>query len=211
MFSRLPKGTVPASGETQRRYLLVFQKKPTIKLGILFADGLTLVYHEARHVRFLIRDAHIAGPEWDNLVRLPKNRIAAWKGLQSLRQVTAGKSNALQASEIFRNHFRRDLHDLERLYANPHWKHAGGVGGHAWRKVTDLVSRLGEAIDHCDPSEIEAACAQLLQASHNNGRLCEKIIDLDGAIGIVTDESWHAAKSVTNETMQSARCKDSRG
>jgi hypothetical protein len=166
---------------------------------ILFADGLTLVYHEARHVRFLIRGAYVAGPEWANFVRLPKNRIEAWKGLQPLRQVAAYKQSAKEAAEIFRRHFGRDLDDLERLYANPHWKHARAVGGHAWRNVTSLVSKLGEAIDHCDPSQTEVACAQLLQATHNNGRLCEKIIDLDGVVGIITDESWHAAKTANKK------------
>jgi hypothetical protein len=176
---------------------------------ILFADGLTLVYHEARHVRFLIRDAHLARQEWDNLVSLPKNRVEAWKQLQPLRQAAVRERSAAEASEVFRNHFGRDLQDLDRLYSNPHWKHAASVGGHAWRNVTAFVSRLGEAIDRCGPPEVEAACTQLLQASHNNGKLCEKIIDLDGLVGSSADESWHAARTAS-ESMQPTRRKDSR-
>jgi hypothetical protein len=33
----------------------------------LFADGLALVYHEARHLGHLIRDRHLAPSGWERL------------------------------------------------------------------------------------------------------------------------------------------------
>src|SRR3989442_15115044 len=49
----------------------------------LLADGLALVYHEARNVRFLIRASVIPATGWEKLVALPTNRVDAWKKIQS--------------------------------------------------------------------------------------------------------------------------------
>lgn len=158
----------------------------------LFADGLTLVYHEARHVRFLIKHGHLSPTGWENLLSLPKNRVDAWNQLQSVRQAARSRSSAREATEVFQNRLGQSLEDLERLYANPNWKHARAVGRHAWRSVTAIVSSLGDAIARSDKLDIATGCASLLAASHNNGPLRQKILGLDRAVGATTDRWWQS-------------------
>jgi len=156
----------------------------------LFADGLTLVYHEARNVRFLIEKDHRSGTGWDRLVSLPKNRVEAWRALQPVREAARSKPTARDAAEVFQERFGRSLGDLAELYEDAHWRHAHAYGGHAWRTVTAQVSVLGRAIDGGDPAAIAKGQAGLLQARHNNGPLRCKITELDAAIGVATEPWW---------------------
>lgn len=50
-------------------------------LSILI-DYTTLVYHEARNVRHLLRAHHIEPNDWKYLIALPVNRNKAWEALQ---------------------------------------------------------------------------------------------------------------------------------
>ncbi len=160
----------------------------------LFVDGLTLVYHEARNVRFLIKDG-LPAVGWENLISLPRNRVEAWKELQSVRQAARSRSSARKAVEVFQERFRSSLNELELLYRNPKWKHASAYGGHAWRGVTAVVFTLGQAIDRSDQAAIDEACASLLTARHNNGTLRRKILELDHAVDATTDPWWQDAAS----------------
>ena len=144
----------------------------------LFADGLTLVYHEARNVRFLIKGDHIEREGWERLLNLPSDRVKAWKDLQSLRKAARGKLAADEVSQVFEKQFGRGLKDLATLYANQNWKHANAYGGHAWCHVTQLVVELGHALKRSDQAAINATCDALLLAKHNNGQLRNKIIEL---------------------------------
>jgi hypothetical protein len=90
----------------------------------LIADGLALVYHEARHVRFLISAAHIPGAGWEQLVSLPKNRVEAWRVIRPVRQSAASRLRAADAGRLFEACFHKTPEDLQLLYADPHWKHA---------------------------------------------------------------------------------------
>jgi hypothetical protein len=136
----------------------------------LFADGLSLVYHEARHVRFLVKADYVPAGGWERLISLPKNRVEAWKQLQPIRQAARRKSTAREAATVFQKRFGPSLKNLDQLYENANWKHASAVGGHAWRNVTAMVSALGEAIDRQDQAGIDRASADLLQARHNTGK-----------------------------------------
>jgi hypothetical protein len=156
----------------------------------VFADGLTLVYHEARHVRLLIQGGHLAAAGWESLVSLRKNRVQAWRELQTVRQDARAKATARAAAQVFEQRFGRAVEDLEKLYAHPNWKHATAVGGHAWRSVTVLVLALGHANDEGDSTAAAAQCAALLQANHNNGLLRRKIIELDNAVSATTNFWW---------------------
>ena len=157
----------------------------------LFADGLALVYHEARNVRHLFQKSDIPSAEWARLVSsLPKNRIDAWKQLQTVRQAARSSATAHDAARLFASRLGKSLNDLEVLYQDPNWKHAKAWGGHAWRDVTAIVANLGQAIDQCNLGRITAACAELLQAHHNNGPIRQKIVELDSAVGVTTDVWW---------------------
>lgn len=156
----------------------------------LFADGLTLVYHEGRNARHLIRDGHLFGSQWAKIVSLPKNRVAAWKGLQPFRHTASSRLSAYEAAQVFARRFNLSLEQLERLYENPNWKHTRRCGGNAWKQITALASNLGQVIDRNDPSGIHEAATVFLEADHNNGALRTKILELDRAIGAVTGSWW---------------------
>ncbi len=157
----------------------------------LLTDGLSLLYHEGRHVRFLIKGGYLPPTGWEKLVSLPRNRVDAWKELQSVRQAARSRSSAREAVEIFQKRFGRSVEDLDTLYGNPNWKDAKAVGGHAWRCVTAVVCNLRAAIEHSDQREIRRGSASLLAARHNTGPLQCKIVELDQAVGSTTDPWWH--------------------
>lgn len=106
---------------------------------ILLADGLAPMYHEARHVRFLISAGHLPGAGWEQLVSLPKNRVEAWRVIRPVRESAASQPRAPDAARLLAVRFRKTPEDLHLLYADPHWKHASAVGGHAWRDVASSV------------------------------------------------------------------------
>jgi hypothetical protein len=140
---------------------------PSVHPVTIFADGLALIYHEARRVRFLIKAGHLETAGWEKLVSLPKNRVPAWRELQSVRQRARTKVTAHEVARVFEQRFGRSIEDLEKLYAHPHWKHAAAVGGYAWRGVTAVVLALGHAIDAGDSAAAAAQRTALLQAHHN--------------------------------------------
>src|SRR2546426_3598538 len=75
----------------------------------LFSDVLTLVYHEARHVRFLIEAGYIMPEGWDRIVSLPRNRIEGWRTLQPVRQASRRKSTAFEVTRLFEKRFGQSL------------------------------------------------------------------------------------------------------
>jgi hypothetical protein len=158
----------------------------------LLADGLSLVYHEARNVRHLIEKGYILPAEWQRLLSsLSKDRINAWRQLQSVRHAARQCSTAHDATAVFIKRFGKNLSDLDILYQNPNWKHAKAWGGHAWRHVTSFVVNLARAIERGEVTAIMDACTNLLRAQHNNnGPLREKIVELDAVIGVSTDAWW---------------------
>jgi len=157
---------------------------------VLLVDGLTLVYHEARHVRFLIEKGYLPSEGWEQLVSLPRNRVEAWRQLQPIRKAALGASTTAHAAALFERKLRRSVEQLANLYDNSHWKHAAAVGGHAWRGVTARVLELGQAIETQDAALVIRACDALVGARHNNGLIRDKLLDLDQAISVVSDGSW---------------------
>ena len=82
----------------------------------LLADGLSLVYHEARNVRHLIEEGHILSADWQRLLSsLSKDRVNAWKQLQSVRQAARQCSTAHDAMAVFIKRFAKNLSDLEAI------------------------------------------------------------------------------------------------
>jgi hypothetical protein len=173
-------------------HVAIMDVPPTDAVKLL-ADGLTLVYHEARHVRHLVRASHLSATGWERLLSLPTNRVAAWRTLQDTRKAAAEAQTVQKAAGRFEKRFAMSLASLQDLYTNEHWKHAEGVGGHAWRGVTAAVSALRDAIEWGDAGEIEGAAQSLLRARHNNGTVRDKIAELDAAIGIQSGQWWQRA------------------
>lgn len=154
----------------------------------LLADGLALVYHEARHVRHLVRGGHLSPAGWERLLSLPTNRVEAWREIQTTRQAAAGSVDVAQAISGFEDQFRKSLADLAELYANVNWRHATAVGGHAWRAVTDTVIMLRDAVGQ--GGNIAVAADALVRSRHNNGVVREKIVGLDSALGLAICSWW---------------------
>lgn len=157
----------------------------------LYTDGLTLVYHEARHVRFLIRDRYLDPAGWDSFVSfLARGRVEAWKQIQPFREASYRKLTVVDATLVFSQRFGRDLPDLLALYGNPGWKHSSAYGGNAWRDVTQLVIDLEKALGDSSEAEIKQAGGRLIKGRHNNGQLRDKIADLDNSVGVARPNWW---------------------
>lgn len=161
----------------------------------LLADGLALIYHEARHAQHLVRAGHMSATGWERLLSLPANRVEAWRSILAVRETAADKQTAGQAAERFEHRFGKSVANLGDLYANGHWKHAAAVGGHAWRGVTAAVAALRDAIERAEAGEIEIAAQSLVTARHNNGVVREKIAELDAAIAVQTGNWWQRPAS----------------
>jgi hypothetical protein len=156
----------------------------------LFADGLALVFHEARHVRHLIKAGFVPAISWSALTMLAANRVVAWRQIQPQRMSASKEAEAAQAAAVFEARFNKGLTELSDLYRNPHWRHAAHVGGHAWLAVAAAVSALGSAIDSAGSNEISLRSEELLMAKHNNGSIAAKIVDLDQQIGSTPRSLW---------------------
>lgn len=153
-------------------------------------DGLALVYHDARHVRFLIEKGFVPAEGWDQIRSLPRNRVEAWRVIAPLRKKANETGNAEQAAALFTLHFKHSAHDLAVLFQNPNWKHAAAVGGHAWRGVTAAVANLLEMLRRGNASEISQAATTLANSNHNNGPVRGKVLALDAAIGDTPERCW---------------------
>ncbi len=156
----------------------------------LLADGLALVYHEARHVRRLVRAGHLSGNGWERLRALPANRVEAWQAVPAVREDAAKRQTAVEAVGCFERRFAKNLAELEGLYANDYWRHARAIGGHAWRRVTAAVGVLRDAIENGDGKGIASAAHALVRARHNNGNLRDKVTGLDAEVGTQTGLWW---------------------
>jgi len=156
----------------------------------LHADGLTLVYHEARHVRFLVKKGFVDKAGWQRFISLPTNRFEAWRQLQPLRRGARSAVTISEAAGQFSKYFAQDLEGLLALYSNPNWKHSAMCGGNAWRDVTQSVLDLKAALENGDQQEIRQACWRLVGADHNNGKLRDKLVELDREVGAAPDVWW---------------------
>jgi hypothetical protein len=156
----------------------------------LLADGLALVYHEARHARHLVKAGYISPAGWEHILGLPANRVEAWRTVQAVRQAAGEAENASNAAGCFEQRFKKSVDDLEELYTNPHWRHASAVGGHAWRGVAAAVSGLRDAIERAETSDVEIAAESLVAARHNNGPIRQKVKELDALIGVQSGDWW---------------------
>jgi hypothetical protein len=149
------------------------------------SDYLSLLYHEARNVRHLIKKAFLPDSDWQKLVTLPKNRSRAWKVIQKPRSQSKNSKTAQEACSVFQTRFDVGLDQLLVMFNNPNWKHARLYGGNAWANVAKHVIDLAQAIDNGNHAEAENILDTLCKARHNNGLLVDKLRDLDSSIELI--------------------------
>jgi len=147
----------------------------------LFADFVTLAFHEARNVRHLVRDGKLQKTPFRVLIDgLPADRDEAWRELQRLRAKAGGAPTAAAAEAVFRRRFSLSLEDLVKLSASQHW--AGSRrGGNKWAEIDRAVMRLRDAIDAHDHGQVAELFVFLPKMEHNTGNLGDKLKSLDEA------------------------------
>ena len=146
---------------------------------LAFADLVTLLYHEGRNVRHLVKKGHPIDPKFLSLRdRLAANRCQAWEQIQPLR-LEAGKARSYKEIElIFEQQFKLTLDDLVFLYAHPSWK-GMPCGGNAWLPIARKVKEVRDLLDSGREDEANCLMSLILEMSHNTGKVSEKLKKLD--------------------------------
>ncbi len=142
------------------------------------ADYLSLVYHEARNVRHLVRDRAVEPDLWKYLVPLPVNRDEAWRALQDVRAKARRADSAAGILQIFERRFRVSLAQLVSLYDNPAWRNQP-FGGNAWKGIAELVRDLASCLEAGRLSDADELLHTLRVARHNTGAVIDKLCRLD--------------------------------
>jgi len=145
------------------------------------ADYLTLAYHEGRNVRHLIKAGVLPPQPWRHLTTLPSNRDLAWRQMQVIRRRARSSESPASAVAVFEDHFGVSLEALMAMYQDPNWKHAKAYGGNAWAGITQLVLLLSQALERFDEAQADRLILELAAASHNTGKVAEKLRKLDAA------------------------------
>ena len=148
-----------------------------------FADILSLLYHEGRNVRHLLKNGQIdVDPSYLSLrERLAKNRYEAWAQIQSLRRRAAGSASGGEAEQVFRQWFRLTVDDLIVLFEHPGWK-GSAYGGNAWLPIAQMATKLRDLIDGRQEHEAARLVGLILDACHNTGRVRDKLENLDARL-----------------------------
>jgi len=141
-------------------------------------DLVTLVYHEGRNVRHLIRAGAIDPADWKYLVALPTKRDDAWAGLQDARRAARAEASVSGALHQFESRFHVTLDHLEELYGHAAWRNSN-CGGNAWLGITKSVRRFADCLDRSLDAEAAEAHQSLGSARHNTGSVAEKLDRLD--------------------------------
>jgi len=71
-------------------------------------DLVTLIYHEARNVRHLVRAKVVESAEWKYLIALPTNRYEAWAEMQEVRRSARLEPTAADVLQQVERRFRVD-------------------------------------------------------------------------------------------------------
>lgn len=146
---------------------------------VSFADLVTLLYHEGRNVRHLIKKGHTIDPKFLSLRDgLATNRCQAWKQIQPLRLQASKARSGKEVELIFRQQFKLTLNDLVVLYTHPSWKGTLS-GGNAWLPIAHKVKEVRDLLDSGRKDEADCLMGLILEMSHNTGKVGEKLRNLD--------------------------------
>jgi hypothetical protein len=143
-----------------------------------FTDFCSLCYHEARNVRFLIRQGFANADKHGILRELPTDRYEAWRAIQPIRMKAKRDGTVVGVKRLFEERFRIGLPDLVVLFQNQGWRNSSR-GGNQWANIASAVSDLGLALESRDWGRVQAINQQLLKIRHNNGNALEKLRELD--------------------------------
>lgn len=146
------------------------------------SNYVSLLYHEARNVRHLIRAGHVSTEGWEKIVSLPNNRDEAWKAIQPIRSNAKQAKSASESLRVFEQHFEADLNALQAMFEDTNWRHAKLYGGNAWAHISATVFELAKAIQSGQTSDQNTALNALRRAKHNTGTVEEKLQKLDGSL-----------------------------
>jgi hypothetical protein len=149
---------------------------------VWLADFITLVYHEARNARHLIRERVIEPEQWKYLVALPVNRDEAWQALQDVRAQARRARSAATLLKVFERRFRVSLSPLVTLYGHEAWRNTR-YGGNAWETIADLVRQLASCLEAGRLSDADELIKTLSITRHNTGTVSDKLFRLDQGLG----------------------------
>ncbi len=144
----------------------------------LLADFVSLLYHEARNVRYLIRAGAVKPEEWKYLVALPTNRVEAWKTMQGIRALARSAETVASVLQPFERRFRVSVAELVTLYANEAWRNHP-YGGNAWENITRLILDAAVSLEAGREPEADRLFEALRVTRHNTGRVADKLERLD--------------------------------
>lgn len=147
------------------------------------ADYVTLVYHEARNVRHLIRDGLVEPGPWKYLIALDNKRENAWATLQPIRRAAQAGQDVPAVTSLFERRFRVSLAQLVELYGHPGWRNQA-YGGNAWRAIAEMVRDLAVSLEAGQEPAADHLFQCLLDARHNTGSLSDKLSRLDSALQV---------------------------
>jgi len=144
-----------------------------------FADIVTLLFHEGRNVRHLIKKGEDVPAAFLTLRDgLATNRLEAWRQLQPIRRTAAQHLSAKDVQLVFIGRFRLTIDDLVKLYGHPAWK-GSGYGGNAWLPIARMASELIILIDSGQEREAHQLVELILKSFHNTGKVGDKLRSLD--------------------------------
>lgn len=139
-----------------------------------------LLYHEARNVRWPIKQGLVCNPEkYVKLVSLPRNRYDAWKCMAKVRTRALRAPTAGDVVAVFREQHGLSLDELLQLYQAPFWKDSTSVGGNKWGAITAKVRDLVQSYDAANERRTGQLVDELLQMEHNTGLVEKKLQDLE--------------------------------
>ena len=145
-----------------------------------FADLVTLLYHEGRNVRHLVKKDSTVDPKFLPLRNgLATDRCEAWKQIQPLRLEASKAQLGREVEQMFERQFNLTLDDLVILYAHPGWKGTPLYGGNAWLPIAHKVKEVRDLLDSGRKDEAYCLVGLILEMSHNTGKVCDKLRNLD--------------------------------
>ncbi len=147
---------------------------------ITFVDLITLLYHEGRNVRHLVEDGKLSDDKRFLSLRdgLARNRDDAWNQIQPLRLKAKKAGSGGEVERLFKQRFKLTLDDLIVLYAHHSWK-GTPYGGNAWLPIAQRVKKVSDLLNCGSEDEANCEMSQILEMSHNTGKVIEKLKKLD--------------------------------